>query len=264
MTLNALIAVLGLAGFLFLITAIRRFRLRHMSGGLFPRYLRARSCSCLPRCVFLIGANLRTYQRLTAEAPAGEIQFAKVGAHQYNGVLTYPDGEVAYFPLSGDEWQIDARILKWTAIANLVGFDTAFRLERISGRYSNIEDERYQPRTVYELHPPGQHRPVAAGARLPSLAALVRRALRQRHIPAHGRRSAVRHQGISERPGGPPAQRGRPQRRRQLALIPPRIPRAAAGAASSPRDSRYNSDRRARIARQCRLSTVVVQRFCKP
>ena len=35
MTLNALIALLGLAGFLFLITAIRRFRLRHMSGGFF-------------------------------------------------------------------------------------------------------------------------------------------------------------------------------------------------------------------------------------
>jgi hypothetical protein len=35
MTLNALIAILGLAGFLFLITAIRRFRLHHISGGLF-------------------------------------------------------------------------------------------------------------------------------------------------------------------------------------------------------------------------------------
>ena len=35
MTLNVLIAVFALAGFLFLITAIRRFQLRHMSGGLF-------------------------------------------------------------------------------------------------------------------------------------------------------------------------------------------------------------------------------------
>lgn len=155
MTLNALIAVLGLAGFLFLITAIRRFRLRHMSGGFFHG-ISALVLFLIAAIVFLISVNLRTYQQLTAEAPAGEIQFAKVGVHQYNGVLTYPNGEVVYFPLSGDEWQIDARILKWTAAANLVGFDTAFRLERISGRYSSIEDERSQPRTVYELHPPDQ------------------------------------------------------------------------------------------------------------
>ena len=113
MTLNALIAVLGLAGFLLLITAIRRFRLRHMSGGFF-HCISALVLFLIAAIVFLIGVNLRTYQQLTAEAPAGEIQFAKVGVHQYNGVLTYPNGEVAYFPLKGDEWQIDARILKWT------------------------------------------------------------------------------------------------------------------------------------------------------
>jgi hypothetical protein len=154
MTLQALIAVFGLAGILFLITALRRFRLRHMSGGFFHG-ISALVLLLIATLLLIVSVNLRTYQRLTNEAPAGELQFAKAGPHQYNGVLTYPDGEVAYFPLSGDEWQIDARILKWTAIANLVGFDTAFRLERISGRYSSIEDERSQPRTVYDLHPPG-------------------------------------------------------------------------------------------------------------
>jgi hypothetical protein len=153
MTLQALIAVFGLAGLLFLVTAIRRFRLRHMSGGL-SHGISALVLFLIAALLFMLSLNLRTYQRLTDEAPAGELQFARVGPHQYNGVLTYPGGEVAYFPLSGDEWQIDARILKWTAMANLMGFDTAFRLERISGRYSSIEDERSQPRTVYELHPP--------------------------------------------------------------------------------------------------------------
>ena len=32
---------------------------------------------------------------LTDEHPAGELQLAKVGAHQYNAVLTYPAGESA-------------------------------------------------------------------------------------------------------------------------------------------------------------------------
>jgi hypothetical protein len=93
---------------------------------------------------------------LSNEQPAGELQFSRVGERQFDAVLSYPDGERANFPLRGDEWQVDARVLKWHAFANLVGFDTAYRLERISGRYSRIEDERSQPRTVYELHAPGR------------------------------------------------------------------------------------------------------------
>jgi hypothetical protein len=49
---------------------------------------------------------------------------------------------------------VDARILKWQGAVNLLGFDAALRLDRISGRYTDIEDERNQPRTVYQLHPP--------------------------------------------------------------------------------------------------------------
>jgi hypothetical protein len=70
--------------------------------------------------------------------------------------LSYPSGERANFELRGDEWQVDARVLKWRAFANLIGFDTAYRLERIGGRYSNIEDERAQPRSVYALNTAGR------------------------------------------------------------------------------------------------------------
>ena len=36
----------------------------------------------------------------------------------------------------------------------MIGFDTAYRLERIGGRYTRVEDERTQVRTVYALNPP--------------------------------------------------------------------------------------------------------------
>jgi hypothetical protein len=104
----------------------------------------------------LIGSNLRTYQRLSYEQPAGELQLTRTGDRQYNAVLSYPNGERANFALRGDEWQVDARVLKWRAFANLVGFDSAYRLERIGGRYSKIEDERNQPRTVYDLNTAGR------------------------------------------------------------------------------------------------------------
>jgi hypothetical protein len=153
MTFNTLIYVFAAVGLLFLLTAINRFRLMNVgSGALYG--VSATVFLLLAAAAFLVTANLRTYQRLTAEQSAGEIEFSNIAPNQFNGVLTYPDGTAAYFFLRGDEWQVDARILKWTAATNLAGFDTAFRLDRISGRYARIEDEKTQPRTVYELHPP--------------------------------------------------------------------------------------------------------------
>jgi hypothetical protein len=153
MTFTALIVAFALAGFIFLLAAVRRFARRrflagtlHGAGGLVLLLLAV--------CAALLAANLSTYQRLTNEQPAAELQLTRTGERQFNAVLTYPNGTHADFALRGDEWQIDAHVLKWRAFANLLGFDTAYRLERISGRYTRIEDEVGQERTVYALNSP--------------------------------------------------------------------------------------------------------------
>ncbi len=153
MTFTVLIVVFALAGLLFLILAVRRLRRRRLLGGALHGAI-ALIFVLLSFCAVLIAANLRTYQRLSFEQPAGELQLTRISDREYNAVLTYPSGERASFALRGDEWQADARVLKWHAFANLVGFDTAYRLERIGGRYSRIEDERALARTVYSLNPP--------------------------------------------------------------------------------------------------------------
>ena len=153
MTSTALIVVLALIGVLLSISAVRNLRRRRLARAFF-------GAVCTLLLVFvtaggvLLSANLAGYHRLAAEQPAGRLRFTAVGYHQFNGVFTTPSGERTDFALRGDEWQIDARILKWRAFANLVGFDTAYRLERISGRYTSVDDERNQPRTVYPLNPP--------------------------------------------------------------------------------------------------------------
>ena len=155
MTFTALIAVCALVSLLFFVAAIRRWRRRRILGGM--AHGSAGLIFLLAAvCAVLLGTNLRTYQRLAYEQPAGELQLTKDGERQFDAVLTYPDGERASFVLRGDEWQVDARVLKWHAFANLLGFDAAYRLERISGRYTRVEDERTQPRTVYDLHAPGR------------------------------------------------------------------------------------------------------------
>jgi len=153
MTLNALITVFALTGVLLLIAAVRRLRRRRLIGGALTGAT-ALVLILLSVGAALIAANLVTYQRLTVEQPAAELQLTRAAPREYSAVLTYPSGERARFALQGDEWQVDARVLKWHSFANLIGFDTAYRLERISGRYTRIEDERTQSRTVYALNPP--------------------------------------------------------------------------------------------------------------
>jgi hypothetical protein len=153
MTFTALIIVFSLVGILCLFAAVRRIRRRRVLGGALIGAT-GLVLILLGAGAALIAANLLTYQRLSFEQPAAELLMTRTGEREFNAVLTYPSGERANFALRGDEWQIDARVLKWHAFANLVGFDTVYRLERISGRYARIEDERTQARSVYSLNPP--------------------------------------------------------------------------------------------------------------
>ena len=153
MTITAPIILFALVGILCLFAAVRSIRRRRVFGGVLIGAT-ALTLILLSVVAALIAANLLTYQRLSFEQPAGELQLTRTGDREFNAVLTYPSGEHANFALRGDEWQIDARVLKWHAFANLVGFDSAYRLDRIGGRYTRLEDERSQPRSVYSLNQP--------------------------------------------------------------------------------------------------------------
>jgi len=153
MTVTAPIILFALVGILCLFAAARRIRRRRAFGGVLIGAT-ALVLILLSAVAALIAVNLLTYQRLSFEQPAGELQLTRTGDREFNAVLTYPSGEHANFALRGDEWQIDARVLKWHAFANLVGFDSAYRLDRIGGRYTRLEDERSQPRSVYSLNQP--------------------------------------------------------------------------------------------------------------
>jgi hypothetical protein len=99
-----------------------------------------------------VGINLRSYARLTHEEPVAELSFEARGPQRYLATLTtLPERRVRRFELAGDEWQLDARVLKWRGWANLLGLDARYRLERVSGRYRDVAQERSAPRSVYAL-----------------------------------------------------------------------------------------------------------------
>ena len=55
------------------------------------------------------------------------------------------------FELKGDEWQMDARVITWKPPATLLGLNPIYQLDRLSGRYADLDDEINAERTVYSL-----------------------------------------------------------------------------------------------------------------
>ena len=104
----------------------------------------------------LLAMNIVTYQRLTSEQAAGLISFAQIGPQRFEATLHLAHAPDQVLELGGDEWQIDARILKWKSPATLLGLDTRYRFERLAGRYRDVADERERLRSVHDLGmPPG-------------------------------------------------------------------------------------------------------------
>jgi hypothetical protein len=153
--------VLGLLGVLLFLRGVTSIGRTPMSG-VFGA-LTGGAFMAVGAAAGLLGLNFLTYNRLTHEQQVAEVTFRQTGQHAYVADVKLPDGktQVCAVPdgtgdgtcnISGDQWQLDARVLKWKPWANIAGLDASYRLERMSGRYANIDDERSAPRTVYQLN----------------------------------------------------------------------------------------------------------------
>lgn len=145
------IGVIGvLLAFPFLLASIRRLRrLQLVRGTLF--FLSGGIVLLVAAVAALVTANLYTYARLTHEQAAARVQVRQLGERLYVVSVQPKNGPLRHYELRGDEWQIDARVLKWRAMGTLLGFDTVYRLERLSGRYGSVAAERSSPRSVHDI-----------------------------------------------------------------------------------------------------------------
>ena len=108
--------------------------------------------------VLLLFSNLHNYQRLTWEKPLANIYIHRLKPQQYQLTIAYNDDseEPQYFMLNGDQWQLDARILKWKGWANLLGLNSYYQLDRLSGRYADIQQARNRAPSLFDLSPPSR------------------------------------------------------------------------------------------------------------
>lgn len=112
--------------------------------------------------IFLIGVaaviavmafDLYSYKQVLQEQPVATINFDKIEEQHYFAVLSDKNGREQRVELRGDQWQLDARIVKWKGYLAGFGLKPAYRLERLSGRYYDIEQETTEKRTAHSVHP---------------------------------------------------------------------------------------------------------------
>jgi len=102
--------------------------------------------------IALIAWDLSNYEELLEEKPIASVSFVKNGEQLYTATLSYYiEKEPQSFEIHGDQWQVDARIIRWTGLVSALGAKPGFRLDRISGRYFSLEDERRKTRSAFSL-----------------------------------------------------------------------------------------------------------------
>ena len=150
-------ALSGVVGLMLTFAGLGRlFKLRVIAGAL--RFLFGVGFLGLAGISTFLGLNLQTYERLTYERPVARVTFAAVGGEE-NAYRVNVDlaggGEVTCFDpgaegepciLSGDEFSLGARVITFEPMANMLGYDSVYRLEYMEGRMNR----RYNTSSVSE------------------------------------------------------------------------------------------------------------------
>ncbi|HEY6060206.1 MAG TPA: hypothetical protein VIV10_06465 [Gemmatimonadales bacterium] len=100
-----------------------------------------------------VSVGVKGYRALTAEEVAARVRTEPTGPQRFRATVELPDGRVGQFDVAGDQLYVDAHILKWKPLVNLLGLRTGYELDRVGGRYAAVADERQRPHTVFPLGP---------------------------------------------------------------------------------------------------------------
>jgi len=145
----ALFAILGVAMVIAAGTALRRRRPLRMT----MRLLWALVFLAVAAACGAIALGVQGYRALTHEAVAAVVRTEPLGPNRFQAQFRFPDGHEVAYTLTGDQLYVDARILKWHPLANVLGLHTVYELDRVAGRYYDLAQEQQQPRTVHSLAP---------------------------------------------------------------------------------------------------------------
>lgn len=100
----------------------------------------------------LLAYDVYRYQQIMLEQVIATISFKKIEDQHYEALLVDSQGTEQRYNLHGDQWQLDARVVKLKGYLSTFGVRPGYRLERIGGRYYDLEQEHSAKRSVYALN----------------------------------------------------------------------------------------------------------------
>lgn len=104
-------------------------------------------------CV-LGSAPFYIYHQFNTEKPIASFHFAPVSQDLFNVYFYQGDMcEASEYRVRGEQVQVDASFLKWQSWATLLGAESLFRFDRLSGRFRSIDAQVNNSRTLIYLHP---------------------------------------------------------------------------------------------------------------
>ncbi|MBN8923918.1 MAG: hypothetical protein BGP10_08595 [Rhodanobacter sp. 68-29] len=149
-------ALLVLAAVLLLLSLLQLLTLRRRldAGARLAACWHGLLCVACFALAVLLGAGgwaLRGYRLLGEETPVVEIDARILSPQRWAVTLSWPDGDTRQLQLAGDDWRVEAVVLRWKLPALLAGLPPLYRLDRIDGRYDDPAREASAPRTVTGL-----------------------------------------------------------------------------------------------------------------
>lgn len=99
----------------------------------------------------VIAVNLLGYQSLEGMKTVATVSTERQGEQLWLVTLQSGEESPVVQSVRGDQWQLDARIIRFVGPVRWLGIAPGYRLERLSGRYTSLENEQSKPRTVIGL-----------------------------------------------------------------------------------------------------------------
>lgn len=102
----------------------------------------------------LLVSPFYVYEVFNQETPIARLEFQVRGETQYLVRLSQGDFcRQEEFLIRGDQFQLDAGFVKWKGLAVILGFEPRYRLDRLSGRYEDVRQQKSQPIEAFDLAP---------------------------------------------------------------------------------------------------------------
>lgn len=100
-------------------------------------------------CLSLLVYDLFGYSKGMEGEVVATLTFNQLAEQEFNAELVDEKGERHTFRLNGDQWQLDARLIY---VSSMMGGQLpSYKLDRISGRFLSLEQEKNDKRTIYSF-----------------------------------------------------------------------------------------------------------------